>query len=176
MTDIQKEESRKTIVAFVVGLLIGGLLVWAFSSNETAPADTKNDTVITESVPADTEALNDEDVPATTTNSSMTVGEGSVVVSNQPASSKISLESVVYPIAEGWIGVRDFNNDTLGPILGVVRFSEAQGLVPEFIQLQYPTRAGRTYAVVFFSEDGDREFNLATDRQIDKIFATFTAQ
>jgi hypothetical protein len=178
MTDIQKEESRKTIVAFVVGLLIGGLLVWAFGSNETTPADTKSDTVITESTSINTEDTEEEDTPAatTTTSAAMTVGDGSVTISNQPASAQITLESVVFPIAEGWIGVRDYNNDILGPILGVVRFSESQGLVPEFIQLQYPTRAGRTYAVVFFNEDGDREFNLATDSQIDKIFATFTAQ
>ncbi len=181
MSDIQKEESQKTIVAFVVGLLIGGLLVWAFSGNQTeAPVEVsleEAEEALTDSTT--TEEEDESATPATEANAatpSMEVGEGEVVLSNQPASSRITLDSVTFPIAEGWIGVRDFTNETLGPILGVVRFSQSQGLVPEVIQLQYPTRAGRDYAVVFFTEDGDRQFNLATDVQIDRIFATFTAQ
>jgi len=181
MSDIQKEESQKTIVAFVVGLLIGGLLVWAFSGNQTqAPVEIPLEEV-EENIDETGSAESEEEIAATAENAnntvpSMEVGEGEVVVSNQPASSRITLDSVTFPIAEGWIGVRDFTNETLGPILGVVRFSQSQGLVPEVIQLQYPTRAGRDYAVVFFTEDGDRQFNLATDVQIDRIFATFTAQ
>jgi hypothetical protein len=61
-------------------------------------------------------------------------------------------------------------------LLGVVRFSESQGLSPQTITLQTPTRAGTQYAVVMYTEDGDREFNLAADTQIDSIFATFTAK
>jgi len=183
MTDVQKEEGQKTIVSFVVGLLIGGLLVWAFTGNQTeAPSETTNETGTEEAanneaadeVGEDADLVVNED---TTTNTPvMEVGDGEVIINDQPASSRIALESVTFPIAEGWIGVRDYSNETLGPILGVVRFSQAQGLVPETIILQYPTRAGRDYAVVFFTEDGDRQFNLATDVQIDRIFATFTAQ
>ena len=47
MAELQKEESQKTVVSFIVGLLIGGLLVWAFSgtAGETPkPADTTDDT------------------------------------------------------------------------------------------------------------------------------------
>lgn len=182
MTDVQKEEGQKTIVSFVVGLLIGGLLVWAFSGNKTeAPVNTVGDDA--EEVTLDeeaevTEAENGSEATdsANNTTPAMEVGEGEVVVLDQPASARIALESVTFPIAEGWIGVRDFANETLGPILGVVRFSQEQGLVPETIILQYPTQAGREYAVVFFTEDGDRQFNLATDVQIDRVFATFTAQ
>ena len=40
----QKEETQKTVVSFVVGLLIGGLLVWAFSGTEsTAPTSFSDD-------------------------------------------------------------------------------------------------------------------------------------
>ena len=43
MTDV-KQEGQKTIVSFIVGLLIGGLLVWAFSGPEvSAPNDKKDD-------------------------------------------------------------------------------------------------------------------------------------
>lgn len=180
MTDTQKEEGKKTVVSFIVGLLIGGLLVWAFSGNPTeAPTPDTNETATTtveEEAAAEPTAASEEETEANTATPSMTVGEGAVMVNDQTASTRIVLDSVTFPIAEGWVGVRDYTNETLGPILGVVRFSESQGLVPQAIQLQYATRPGREYAVVFFSEDGDRQFNLATDVQIDRVFATFSAQ
>lgn len=182
MTDVQKEEGQKTIVSFVVGLLIGGLLVWAFSGSETeAPTDTVDEVtteevVLEEETTTDTDATSEEEAEVTPETPALEVGDGQVVVNDQPASARITLESVTYPIAEGWVGVRDYSDETLGPILGVVRFSQSQGLVPEAIQLQYPTRAGGEYAIVFFTEDGDRQFNLATDVQIDQIFGTFRAQ
>ena len=106
----------------------------------------------------------------------MQVGEGAVVVADQKAANTIALESAIYPVSEGWIGVREYNNDQLGFILGVVRFSESQGLVPNEIILQRSTTAGNRYAIVVFTENGDFMFNLANDVQIDQIFDTFVAQ
>ena len=38
----EKQEGQKTVVSFIVGLLIGGLLVWAFSGPSVdAPEDKK---------------------------------------------------------------------------------------------------------------------------------------
>jgi len=181
MTEVQKEEGQKTIVSFVVGLLIGGLLVWAFTGGEKAEAPATTETPDTE-VATETESVTTEDreentpVVTPTPAPTLPVGDGSVVIENQPASARIAMKSATYPISEGWIGVRDYVDGRLGSILGVVRFSEEQGLVPNDIILQRPTRQGNTYAVVIFSEDGDRRFNSAGDVQIDKIFATFTAQ
>jgi len=181
MTDIQNEENKKTIVSFVVGLLIGGLLVWAFSGSSTEAPTATNDNKTVQEVEVDTEE--NEETSTTETNNApvattptLPVGDGSVTVSDQPASSRIALDSVTFPIAEGWIGVREWRNESLGAILGVVRFSEAQNIVPEVIQLQYSTRAGREYAVVFFTDDGDRVFNSATDVQVPNVYATFTAR
>lgn len=61
-------------------------------------------------------------------------------------------------------------------ILGVARFSAEQGLNPTSIPLLTPTVAGREYAIVFYSESGDRKFNLAEDVQLAGEFATFTAK
>jgi len=183
MTDVQKEDSKKTIVAFVVGLLIGGLLVWAFIGENRAEApgvenEITNEETTDETQSGETTTKPEAPVAETQVTSSpaLTVGEGAIVVNNQTASRQIAMVSATYPIAEGWIGVRDYTNGNLGGILGVVRFSESQGLVPNEIILQRPTRAGNTYAVVIFSDDGDRQFNSAGDVQIDQIFTTFTAQ
>jgi hypothetical protein len=181
----ETQDGQKTIVAFVVGLLIGGMLVWAFSGptasapeasngDEVEDATTKveDKTSITSSAATDSNGVVVEEnvIPE------LKVGEGSVVVPDQKAGISINLDSATYPVSEGWIGVREYNNDQLGYILGVVRFSESQGLVPSAITLQRSTTPGNRYAVVIFTEDGDFTFNLAGDVQIDTIFDTFVAK
>jgi len=178
-----KQEGQKTVVSFIVGLLIGGLLVWAFSGPTTDPKmNEKGNNNDSEEVEGGAgENLSDEEgdteTPETTTQERPTlpVGDGNITVSGQPAGTSVSLEGATYPVSEGWIGVRDYNNGQLGGLLGVVRFSEEQGLVPSNIVLQRSTVPGREYAVVVYQENGDRQFNLAEDVQIDTVFSTFTA-
>lgn len=180
----EKQDGQKTIVAFVVGLLIGGILVWAFSGPTTDTTNSKTDKKETAEEITEGDRGSDvvdvkivgEEITITPPEQKLEVGDGAVVVNDQPASASITLESATYPVSEGWIGVREFNDEQLGFILGVVRFSESQGLVPAEITLQRSTTAGRQYAVVIFTEDGDFDFNLANDVQIDTVFDTFTAK
>jgi hypothetical protein len=88
----------------------------------------------------------------------------------------VSLESATFPSDEGWIGVRDYANGQLAGILGVARFSKEQGLIPKEIILQRATKAGSTYAIVFYSESGDRVFSLADDVQAGGVVKSFTAK
>ncbi len=182
MAEEKQQDGQKTIVAFVVGLLIGGMLVWAFSGPSTeAPSITDTD-MATEISGSNSDLSNNNgsdvsmDDGATAELPTLSVGDGNVVVNNQPAGTEISLTKATYPVSEGWIGVREFDNEQLGYILGVVRFSESQSLVPEEIVLQRTTTPGRDYAIVIFTEDGDFDFNLANDVQIDTVFDTFTAE
>ncbi len=180
MADEKQQDGQKTIVAFVVGLLIGGMLVWAFSGptsgNPAAPADGESGEQTSET--GDTADESDDSTNEDTASETLVlqVGNGDIVVDDQPASASIELISATYPVSEGWIGVREFDNEQLGFILGVVRFSESQGLVPQDIILQRSTVAGRQYAVVIFTENGDFNFNLANDVQIDTVFDTFRAE
>ncbi len=188
MTDQnQNQEGQKTIVAFIVGLLIGGLIVWMFSGTESeAPVDVEQDTATTTEEVMDSEEdteesngdqANDSNGSQTTPEQPvMETGEGEVSVANQPASTSVTLDSVTYPMSDGWIGVRDYSNDRLGALLGVVRFSESEGLVPENIILQRSTEPGREYAIVFYTASDDNTFNLANNTQLEGVFATFTAQ
>ncbi len=178
----EQQDGQKTLVAFIVGLLIGGMLVWAFSGPDAAAPTTDEEAAEETTTEVTTEA---EDVPTplgdkggseTAQIPTLAVGTGAVTVNDQKAGTAIALESATYPVSEGWIGVREYNNDQLGFILGVVRFSESQGLVPSEIVLQRSTTAGNRYAVVIFTENGDLSFNLANDVQIDQIFDTFVAQ
>lgn len=166
------EETQKTLVAFVVGLLIGGMLVWAFSG----PSDKKNAKDEMEAEKTETVEAGKEEMKNENGTPKLSVGEGSIVVKDQAASKSIVMDTATYPVAEGWVGVREYTDDKLGYILGVNRFSESQGLIPENIELVVSTTPGKKYAVVVYKEDGDFDFNLAGDVQIDQIFSTFTAQ
>ena len=182
MSEQEKQESQKTVVAFVAGLLIGGLLVWIFSSspNDAMAPDTSDDAAnieeTTDSVMTSDDEVKSDDVETPDTTPELITGEGKVVLGEQPAGSVVSFESVTFPVDEGWVAIRTYNDDKLGSILGASRFSKEQGLVPETVQLLAPTTAGRKYAVVFFSENGDRTFNLANDAQIEGVFSAFTAK
>ena len=175
----QQQDGSKTLVAFVVGLLIGGMLVWAFSGpsedhHNEEEMEHEASEMVEETEATEEEEMDEEEEMVEAPK--LEVGDGSVVVNDQPSGMTVSLDRATYPVEEGWIGVRDYNNGQLSFIKGVVRFSAAAGLVPEEIVLQIPTQPGREYAVVMFTEDGDNNFNPAGDVQIDQIFATFTAQ
>lgn len=178
MSEQLKEESQKTVVSFVVGLLVGGLLVWAFTGNgpedakESLTEDDKKE-IAAEMATKEEVGIEEEEAEGTT---SVPVGEGAVSVEGDAAGMSVSIADVTFPAEEGWVGVRNLNDGKLGMILGVARFSAEQGLNPTSIPLLTPTVSGREYAIVFYSESGDRKFNLAEDVQLAGEFATFTAK
>lgn len=195
MSEEEKQESQKTIVSFIAGLLIGGLLVWIFGGdsqskeqaddtsdptvevnldeNQNSSDKTENNTAATSQNTTNTSTDTDEPVAETPV---LQTGDGKIVVNNQPAGSVVNLTSAVFPQDEGWIGVRDYENGQLTGLLGVARFSKEQGLVPESVELLRNTESGKEYAVVFYTESGDREFSLADDVQLEDVLETFVAQ
>lgn len=181
MADQEKQDNQKTIVAFAAGLLIGGLLVWVFggATPTTNNVQDENSTTTEEVTDESTEETTPADVDQETNENTssapvMQTGTGAVELGAFAAGTSVPLASATFPTDEGWVGVRDFNDGQLGGILGVARFSKEQGLIPQEIVLQRATREGNTYAIVFFSENGDRIFNLANDVQQEGIVETFT--
>ena len=181
------QEGQKTVIAFVAGLLVGGLLVWVFGSpSEQAPTDLDNDNSapVTEgvdpgSVASDSNLGSRGDMDSDTEVKPFveaSVGAGAITVSDQPAGDVVVLGSVTFPEEEGWIGVREYQSGQLTGLLGVARWSVDQGLIPSEVKLLRSTESGSQYALVFYSENGDREFNLANDVQIEGVVATFTAR
>lgn len=177
MADLDKQENQKTIVAFAAGLLIGGLLVWIFggSPKVNAPTDQQADQNSEEKIATDEQTTN-KDTEKTDSKEQLVTGEGKIVVTQQKAGKEVTLESAVFPTDEGWIGVRDYANGVPTALLGVARFSKSQGLVPEAVTLQRGTVAGNTYALVFYTESGDKVFSLTNDTQIGEVMTTFTAK
>lgn len=176
MSEQEVQDSQKTVVAFIAGLLIGGLLVWIFAAEpKDHDSDLKMDTEendVAAEVGEDIEVTLEETTPADVVPELVT-GDGTADVANQEAGMTVSLDGATYPTDEGWIGVRTYTNGQMTNILGVVRYSKEVGLVPETIQLQTPTVSGRTYAIVFFQENGDGGFDPRSDVQIETDLSTF---
>ncbi len=180
MSEQEKQESQKTVVAFIAGLLIGGLLVWVFSGSPEAKEHMDHDDSVEESEMmeggTDSEDSDSDTAVPSTPVAELPVGDGDASVMDQDAGLEVSLAGATFPSDEGWIGVRDYADGQLAGLLGVVRYSQEQGLVPQSIVLQRATEPGNTYAVVFYSENGDRVFNLAEDVQVSGAVETFVAK
>lgn len=175
METTEKQESQKTVVAFVAGLLIGGLLVWVFSSS---PADAPkeegaDETETTETANTTNEEATTNETTTTTnteTSSETTVG-GTVSIADQTAGTKVELGTLSFPAKTGWVAVRDESG-----ILGAARFDIDGGLVPTAVNLLRPTVKGETYTVVFFNENGDKKFSSVTDTLISGVSDTLVAK
>lgn len=190
MAEAEKQEGQKTVVAFIAGLLIGGLLVWVFSSSPSeTPVDEVTDTD-TESVDSTENAASASGAQTSATRTSggettdtddetedaPVVGDGSFEIDDQTAGSVVALADVEFPENAGWIAVRDFENEIAGRILGAARFNITDGLVPDSVNLLRATEAGKTYQVVFYSENGDKRFDTKTDTVMEETAAVFTAE
>ena len=190
MSDTEKQEGQKTVVAFIAGLLIGGLLVWVFSSSpESAPRETSTDTAgetASESVnstPRNTTTNTNTQPSASQSGSANAtpapvdiIRNGNIGVSDQPAGSVVVLDSTTFPTVAGWVVVRDYMDGVPGNILGAARYNETEGLIPSSVNLLRGTEIGSTYQLMFYSENGDRVFDLSDDTPIDDVAATFVAQ
>lgn len=176
MSENEVKESQKTVVAFIAGLLAGGLLVWIFTGSPeeaSAPAVEEAAEVTEESMEVEMETAA---IEAVIELSELPTGEAAVDVDSQPAGSVVRLNSATFPTDEGWVAVRSYSNGELGSILGAIQYSKAAGRVPSEIPLLAPTTASREYAIVFFSQDSNRAFNLDGDVQINTELITFTAE
>lgn len=189
MSETEKQEGQKTVVAFIAGLLIGGLLVWVFSSTPeeeatNTPTDDTSEEMSNSSNGSNNRsssngngtASNANDTRSDTNQTSQVIGEGSLVVADQAAGSVVAIDSVTFPTEEGWVVVRDYENGNPGSVLGAARYEVEVGLVPSDVRLLRATESGSTYQVTFYSESGDQVFDLADDQPIEGSGVTFTAQ
>lgn len=176
MSEAEKQEGQKTVVAFITGLLIGGLLVWVFSSTPAdAPVDESEEVTTEESANTD-----DSDQISIATDTTETIkaavsGTGSLSINDQAAGDAVVLGTTTYPTESGWIVVRDFTDGNLGNILGAARYSLDEGLTPTAVRLLRNTETGSSYQVMFYSESGDKKFSTADDKAIDGGATTFKA-
>lgn len=179
MSEVEKQESQKTVVAFITGLLIGGLLVWVFSSSpeDKMKTDTEKDTTKAEEttkVDGKTEEIKIGNV--TTTAPQGVTGEGSIGVTDQKAGASVALGALKYPATSGWVVVRDYKDNVPGNILGAARYDTVVGLIPTSVELMRNTISGNSYQVVYYTNGGVLDFKLGEDVVVNGPAATFKAQ
>ena len=179
MSEVEKQESQKTVVAFITGLLIGGLLVWVFSStpeSKQQAEEKKTDTEQTTKVDTTAEGeVKKDDTAKADSKTQLPVGDGSVAVGDQKAGQTVLLGTLKLPTKTGWVAVRDYMDGVPGNVLGVARYSAEEGLMPTVVELARATTKGSSYQVVFFTDEGDGDFKVGEDKLIDGPVATFKA-
>lgn len=190
------QENQKTVVAFVAGLLIGGLLVWVFGASSGSAPEEAHDhdhdhehgaTEVTDTM-SDTEEVETpvsgrgvqvvdtvDEVPLVEVTAPLAT-RASLGVLDQDAGSSVAIQSASFPTTDGWIVVRESTNGEGGSILGAARYSTGAGLIPESVTLLRATEAGQTYQVLFFTENGDLVFDLRGDAPISGTEVFFTAR
>ncbi len=151
MNTLTNQDYQKSIVAFVAGLLIGGLLVWVFSAPEaTAPTEVVVDANAAKVIDVTDAATSDAAAP--------TVGEGKVAVTGDIAAGEsVAVTVTDYPATDGWVAIRDYVDGALGSVLGASRYSQSEGKYPAKVDLFRATEAGKNYAVVFYTQATDFE-------------------
>lgn len=185
MSEAEKQEGQKTVVAFIAGLLIGGLLVWVFSASPETKSVPNEEKADTEEVRKDeaekggavAEVKKEETAEKTTPKvSDVKPGDAKLAVKDQPAGLVVVLEESKYPAMAGWVVVRDYVGGVSGNILGAARFNTDEGLTPASVNLLRATTAGNNYQVVYYSSNGDKVFDLNDDLLIEGVSANFKAQ
>ncbi len=182
MSEVEKQEGQKTVVSFITGLLIGGLLVWVFSSSPETKVEPKEESAEanTEQTADATEKTDEEKTEKIVASNTKTltqeaVGEGLLKVADQTAGETVTLERVELPTTNGWVVVRDFKDEVGMNVLGAARYGVDEGLMPVEVPLLRATEVGNTYQVVFFTNEGGMDFSLADDKLIEGISTTFKA-
>lgn len=168
------EENKKTIVAFIAGLLIGGLLVYIFiDPSAKAPEKQSDNRSVDESAKsAEEDQTSNKNVPP----NAPEPNETAVAAETRPVADTATLGVIEFPAESGWVGIRDFDNEQLTGLLGVARWDLANNLVPTEVPLLRSMIKGHTYAIVFYKDNGDKHFDLATDAQMETSVISFVAE
>lgn len=133
--------------SFIVGIMLGALLVGAWFANGNAsfmPAWAPSSSPF-----------------ATSTGSVAISPSGALSVANQPAGDTVVIESVTVPPPGVWVAVREMFGNDLGNVLGAAHISGPRSNFS--VSLLRATEPDRPYAVELYRDDGSSGFDLAED-------------
>lgn len=162
--ELSTDSHKQLAVSFVIGLLVGAGAVWVWTANvKKAEAPEKEDaksavtTEKTDSVPS---------TPTGTSKDTSTIPVSAsavdLAVNNQTSGNHVNVQSVSFPNGGGWVAIHDVAEGEIKNALGAQYFSE--GSWSGTVSLLRNTVVGNTYAAVLYGDNGDRQFNLETDK------------
>mgnify|MGYP001555585875 CR=1 FL=1 len=95
------------------------------------------------------------------TSSLATATAGILAVHDQSSGSTVFVDAVEVPAPGVWVAVQELRDGSLGNILGAARVTAPAAHVT--VSLLRATVPGTAYAVVLYRDNGDKEFDAATD-------------
>jgi len=158
----------KIILAFAGGLAIGLLLVWGWNTYKAPSAYPATPQTTTPKDMKVSDTATDRSTLPTSTSGSIIdststppTSSTSVRVENQAAGDTVVVAHVTLPNA-GWVVVHEERNGFIGNALGAAR-KDAGDHTNATISLLRPTASTTRYWIVLYSDNNDRQFNLADD-------------
>lgn len=152
------DTGNRVIVGIVVVLLIIG--AWYLGATHKPGAmmgsmSTSTATGMTSTESGSTSTGTLSSLPAT-----VTVGGEALTVADQPAGSFVTVASVTLP-QDGWVAIRDGDGRTLGAAWFAAGAHSAVQ-----VPLLRDTTSGETYQALIYSDNGDKVFDLHTDKLV----------
>lgn len=137
----------KVVLSFVIGLVLGSVATWSvLGSTAFSPTTFINSS-----------NLLDDTVMATSTSPEY------VIVDDQLAGSRVLIKEIALTDS-GWAVVHEDAGGVPGNALGAQRFDK--GVHSGTIDLLRNTNVDRSYYVLLYRDNGDREFDLETDNLV----------
>lgn len=157
--------SRYLIIA-VLGFILGTAATWFFVSPRGSDREERNEngTAAIEQNSSTKETSqrqeNTDQQPAEMTPSATNASSNAISVDEQPAGSSVTVNMATFGVP-GWVVIHEDKDGALGNIIGAARFDP--GIHLGEVPLLRNTVSGGMYHAVLYTDDGDREFNQATD-------------
>lgn len=171
--------NQKMFIAALVGFIIGATAVWVWSVAPTSPQSQSENTK-EEVDSADTSKSNgtvEVGTPAPVVQKVVTGTNPMIAVVGQPAGSRVAFSTLLNDA--GWVVVHEDRAGKPGNILGAQWLPE--GTHAGEVTLLRNTETGKTYHVVLYADDGDKQFEVHGEATLvveggEPITATFVAQ
>lgn len=161
------ENKGKKWWMLVLGFILIAVLFWVFwgkDGDDKAPKNEENNTSAIEEM--DTANIEVDGKKPTSDNvgvkeSTVVSGNNKVSVKDQPAGSTVEVEGLELSVV-AWVAIHEERNGALGNILGARRFEP--GIHLGVVELLRNTTSGGVYHAVLYKDNGDRQFDKATDQ------------
>jgi len=181
----------KKVGTFVAGFVVGTVVLYSWGQIFNKDTDMKMVATVADKVTEIGDGLEGEmavqadgvQIVAqdTKVSTAQQVSEA-ITIGGQPAGSSVVVKSIDLKAGAngGWVVIHEVKSGVIANALGAVRRDSGVSTDVE-VRLLRGTVAGGTYAVVLYSDNGDRQFSMSTDfplkdAQGQYIMSTFSAE
>lgn len=172
--------NQKMFIAALVGFIIGATAVWVWSVAPTSPQaqSEKNEEATMKADTSSRSGSADVQAPSAAVAQKVVTGTTPMIaVVGQPAGSRVAFSTLLNEA--GWVVVHEDRAGEPGNILGAQWLPA--GTHAGEVTLLRNTETGKTYHVILYADDGDREFEVHGEAKLvveggNPISTTFVAQ